>query len=386
MPYTKEQLVSSEHFQDILSANRRMFDEQVEREFAAMKISGSSANSTPTLRNSDNSVILFEDPDFGGGLNRPNQFVEVQQTRPIMKKNMIDSTMNRDIEELGIKVDQGKGLSVSEFFGEYDRLRDDIKTSGLVDSHQYLVEVSRTYLPEEEDSELVQLKDDLVTQIAGLEEAQDAVQELGVQLQNQIIASQAAQAAAEAAAAGGTGGGTGDGTGDGSGDGSADPSEVELYNAYVAKNESDYDYDIRSYTFDEWIYFDTPSAGNGWDKLRITNEPISYHPDVIEIEYASDGSGTVGYDQELPITFRVTAKGDDSLSYQWMFKESGASNPVEITSTTWSGRKSRTLKLNDPSMHEHVGVLTCKVSDRSGQLFTLPIELTAEYDTTNFYP
>jgi hypothetical protein len=87
MPYTKEQLVSSQHFQDILSANRRMFDEQVEREFAAMKVSGSSANSTPTLRNSDNSVILFEDPDFGGGLNRPNQFVEVQQTRPIMKKN-----------------------------------------------------------------------------------------------------------------------------------------------------------------------------------------------------------------------------------------------------------------------------------------------------------
>ena len=71
MPYTKEQLVSSEHFQDILSANRRMFDEQVEREFTAMKVSGSSANSTPTLRNSDNSVILFEDPDFGGGLNRP---------------------------------------------------------------------------------------------------------------------------------------------------------------------------------------------------------------------------------------------------------------------------------------------------------------------------
>ena len=31
MPYTKEQLVSSEHFQDILSANRRAFDEQVEK-------------------------------------------------------------------------------------------------------------------------------------------------------------------------------------------------------------------------------------------------------------------------------------------------------------------------------------------------------------------
>ena len=71
MPYTKEQLVDNPYFQDILSANRRAFDEQVEKEFTAMKVSGSSANSTPTLRNSDNSVVLFEDPDFGGGLNRP---------------------------------------------------------------------------------------------------------------------------------------------------------------------------------------------------------------------------------------------------------------------------------------------------------------------------
>ena len=118
MPYTKEQLVDNPYFQDILSANRRAFDEQVEKEFTAMKVSGSSANSTPTLRNSDNSVVLFEDPDFGGGLNRPNQFVEVKQSRPVMKRHMVDSALNRNIEELGIAADQGKGLSVSEFFQE----------------------------------------------------------------------------------------------------------------------------------------------------------------------------------------------------------------------------------------------------------------------------
>ena len=240
MPYTKEQLVSSQYFQDILSANRRAFDNQVEKEFAAMKVSGSSVNSTPTLRNSDGSVILFEDPDFGGGLNRPNQFVEVQQTRPIMKKNMIDSALNRDIEELGISADQGKGLSVSDFFSEYERLRDDIKGSGLLDSHQYLVEVSRTYLSAEEDSELVQLKDDMVSQISALEDAQDSVKDLANQLQNEIIATQNARITLE--------GGTPPTT-------PATADDTTLYNAYITENEGDYANEIRSYTFDEWVYF-----------------------------------------------------------------------------------------------------------------------------------
>ena len=69
MPYTKEELDSNEHYQDIISANRRAYDEQVESEFAAMRATGSRANSTPTLRNEDGSIILYEDPDDGSGLD-----------------------------------------------------------------------------------------------------------------------------------------------------------------------------------------------------------------------------------------------------------------------------------------------------------------------------
>ena len=359
MPYTKEQLVSSEHFQDILSANRRMFDEQVEREFAAMKVSGSSANSTPTLRNSDNSVILFEDPDFGGGLNRPNQFVEVQQTRPIMKKNMIDSTLNRDIEELGHSADQGKGLSVSEFFSEYERLRDDIKGSGLIDSHQYIVEVSRTYLSGEEDSELVQLKDDLVSQISALEDAQDSIKELGEQLQNEIIATQNARIALE--------GGTPPTT-------PATADDATLYTAYVAGNESDYENEIRSYTFDEWVYFAKPEAGKGWDKLRATHQPASDWPDVVNIEFVS------GYPNRSNYEFRTAAKGDDSLSYRWYWKPIGQAQAHQITEEDpgWENWEEKTITLLDPVFDEHDGILTCRIMDRSGKYFTSPIEIRTE--------
>ena len=359
MPYTKEQLVSSEHFQDILSANRRMFDEQVEREFTAMKVSGSSANSTPTLRNSDNSVILFEDPDFGGGLNRPNQFVEVQQTRPIMKKNMIDSTLNRDIEELGHSADQGKGLSVSEFFSEYERLREDIKGSGLIDSHQYLVEVSRTYLSGEEDSELVQLKDDLVSQISALEDAQDSIKELGEQLQNEIIATQNARIALE----GGTPL-TAPATAD----------DATLYNAYIAKNESDYANEIRSYTYEEWVYFSKPKAGKGWDKLHATHQPASDWPDVVNIEFIS------GYPNRANYEFRTAAKGDDSLSYRWYWKPIGQAQAHQITEEDpgWENWEENTVTLLRPALDIHDGILTCRIMDRSGKYFTSPIEIRTE--------
>ena len=359
MPYTKEQLVSSEHFQDILSANRRAFDEQVEKEFTAMKVSGSSANSTPTLRNRDNSVILFEDPDFGGGLNRPNQFVEVQQTRPIMKKNMIDSTMNRDIVELGLSADQGLGLSVSDFFSEYERLRDDIKGSGLIDSHQYIVEVSRTYLSGEEDSELVQLKDDLVSQISALEDAQDSIKELGEQLQSEIIATQNARIVLE----GGTPS-TGPATAD----------DTTLYNAYIAENESDYANEIRSYTFDEWVYFAKPKAGKGWDKLRATHQPAGDWPEVVNIEFVS------GYPNRSNYEFRTAAKGDDSLSYRWYWKPIGQAQAHQITEEDvgWENWEEKTITLLDPVLDKHDGILTCRIMDRSGKYFTSPIEIRTE--------
>ena len=355
MPYTKEQLVNNPHFQDILSANRRAFDEQVEKEFTAMKASGSSVNSTPTLRNSDGSVVLFEDPDFGGGLNRPNQFVEVKQSRPVMKRHMVDSALNRNIEELGITADQGKGLSVPEFFQEYERLRDDIKGSGIIDSHQYLIEVSRTGLWSIDLYD--KLKDDLITQIAGLEEAQDSVQQLGVQLQNEIIATQNARIVAE--------GGTPPTT-------PATADDTALYNAYVAGNQSDYANEVRSYTFDEWVYFDKPEAGKGWDVLRITHDAANDYPDVVEIAFRG-GS----YPNKRHLPFRIFAKGDDSLSYQWYWKPLGTPTAHEINEEDigWERWNEKTIILEDPTMNYHDGVLTCRVKDRSGQLFSLPIEI-----------
>ena len=147
MPYTKEELDSNEYYQDIISANRRAYDEQVEREFVAMRATGSRANSTPTLRNEDGSIILYEDPDEGGGLNRPNQYVEVEMKQPTIRKKLLDSVVDRAITELSVNIDEGGGLSVEEFFTEYDRLKDDISPTGAVLSHSYLLEVSKTYVP-----------------------------------------------------------------------------------------------------------------------------------------------------------------------------------------------------------------------------------------------
>ena len=375
MPYTKEELDSNEHYQDIISANRRAYDEQVEREFVAMRATGSRANSTPTLRNEDGSIILYEDPDDGSGLDRPNQYVDVEMKQPTIRKKLLDSVVDRAITELSVNIDEGGGLSVEEFFTEYDRLKDDISPTGAVLSHSYLLEVSKTYVPGE-DPEIAALKEALADQILQLQNAQTALQEVQQQLQAEL-------ANVQAAAAGGTTTTTTT---------TVPPTDQELYTTYVTEMGS-FASTKRPYTYDEWVQFDKPIASStgGWDKLMIITHPS----DMIEDPFIHTFSSTSDSINDI---VRIEAQGDDSLTYKWYWKspESHAFElfmqlPEQYEQMALADGENAGLDIGETAIDSthHSEALTftaldritmsnfyvkCKISDRSGEAWSDTIE------------
>ena len=373
MPYTKEELDSNEHYQDIISANRRAYDEQVEREFAAMRATGSRANSTPTLRNEDGSIILYEDPDDGSGLDRPNQYVDVEMKQPTIRKKLLDSVVDRTIKELSINIDEGGGLSIEELFAEYDRLKDDISPTGTLLSHSYLIEVSRTYVPGE-DPEIVALKEALANQIMQLQDAQAALQDVQQQLQAEL-------ANAQAAAAGGT---TTTTT-------TVPPTDQEVYTTYVTEMEG-FASTKRPYIYDEWVQFDKPVAPAGWDKLMITEHPSDMIEDPYVHTFSSNRSDSISD------IIRIEAQGDDSLTYKWYWKspESHAFElfmqlPEQYEQMALADGENAGLDIGETAIDSthHSETLTftvldritmgnfyvkCKISDRSGEAWSDTIE------------
>jgi hypothetical protein len=375
MPYTKEELDSNEHYQDIISANRRSYDEQVEREFVAMRATGSRANSTPTLRNEDGSIILYEDPDDGSGLNRPNQFVAVEATQPAIRKKLLNSVVDRTITELSVNIDEGSGLSIEELFAEYDRLKDDISPTGTLLSHSYLIEVSRTYVSGE-DPEIVALKEALATQIMQLQDAQTALQEVQQQLQAELANAQAAATVGTTTTTTTT----------------VPATDQEAYTTYVTEMEG-YANTKRPYTYDEWVQFDKPAASAGWDKLLIIDHPH----EMIDDPYTHTFSSTRDKIHEI---IRVAAQGDDSLTYLWHWKASGEQGDYQIFTPiseqyeqmALSDGENAGLDLDGASIidatHHRSGFgfmlldgitmenfyVKCKVSDRSGEAWSDTVE------------
>jgi hypothetical protein len=144
MPYTKAQLKNNENYEKAIEAARR---EQVttftkdERAYAA---SGSNAAAGKTLRmKTGEFVSIPEIEDY------PAQKVVIPNKTYYVTTDA-DKFVDKEIKEL-LNNNPVTTLTVSEFFDEYEKLRDVISTEGSRESHRYIVDTSKTYINTEDD-------------------------------------------------------------------------------------------------------------------------------------------------------------------------------------------------------------------------------------------
>ena len=107
-----------------------------------------------TIRDLMGRMVLFEDESTGMNLQTPNQSVKIALDGFYYDQLAIDKIIDNNIEELLPPLPEIPNIPsiperIIEFFGQYEELRDYI-TGSLADTemdHQYLVDISKTYLP-----------------------------------------------------------------------------------------------------------------------------------------------------------------------------------------------------------------------------------------------
>ena len=203
MPYTKKELEKLDFWQKILEQDRKEYDESVNRELAEYT-SNPGNKPAELVKGSDGSAVLFEstNPDdvTRTGVEKLGQYQGIKEVVSIINLNEVDNIINREIEELSSNRKSSK-LTITEFFNEYNRLRDEITPLGDFESHFYLVENSKLYLPggntneidtlkralERETIEVMQIQSDLKEALAEIQRQQLELQKLQAELNQAII-------------------------------------------------------------------------------------------------------------------------------------------------------------------------------------------------------
>ena len=174
MPYTKEQLKNNEHYERVIEATRR---EQVttfttdERAYAA---SGSNEAAGKTLRMKTGEFVSIPEIE-----NDPSQKIVVKNETYYVTEDA-DKFVDKDIKEL-LNNDPVTTLTVGEFFREYEKLKNNIKSEGSLESHRYLYEQAITFLGQ--GDQLADLKAELQREIDNLRALQA---ELNVLIQAEV--------------------------------------------------------------------------------------------------------------------------------------------------------------------------------------------------------
>ena len=185
MPYTKEQLKNNENYERAIEASRR---EQIstfvkdERDFVA---SGSNPAAAGTLRMKSGEFVSIPEIE-----NDPSQKIVVKNETYYVTEDA-DKFVDKDIKEL-LNNNPVATLTVGEFFIEYEKLRDNISSEGVSESHRYLYEQAITYLGQ--GDQLADLKAELQREIDNLRQLQD---ELNVLIQAEVAEAEEDAAFAE---------------------------------------------------------------------------------------------------------------------------------------------------------------------------------------------
>ena len=345
MPYTKEQLKNNEHYERVIEAARR---EQVatfvkeERDFVA---SGSNAAATQTLRMKTGEFVSIPEieDDATQKVVIPNKTYYVTDDA--------DKFVDKEIKEL-LNNNPVTTLTVSEFFEEYEKLRDVIASEGSRDSHRYIVETSKTYINTDDD-EVQKLKQRLQDEIDRLLSIQTNLQE--------TIQEAADDAAVDA--------------------------KYEEYKAEMLR----YPNTTVAYTRAEWDDKGGPVASetNGHPKLRFEQHALGNHKGKtdlkqhVKVTYYGRGRKK---NRKLrrgngPVVFSVKALGDPTMTYEWQDAETGTSLQFHSKADKFRGIDTTILSVEQAGRYKNGfgPVLRCKIKDASGEILSQNCEISRRH-------
>jgi len=343
MPYTKEQLKNNENYERAIEAARR---EQIntfvkdERDFVA---SGSNPAAAGTLRMKTGEFVSIPEIE-----NDPAQKIVIKNETYYVTEDA-DKFVDKDIKEL-LNNDPVTQLTVSEFFDEYEKLRDTISAEGDRDSHRYIVETSKTYINTEDD-EVQKLKKRLQDEIERL---------VAIQAKLQATIQEQEDAAAL--------------------DGKFAEYEAEIFSRY--RNTT------VAYTRAEWDDKGGPEASetNGHPKLRFTRHPLGNHKGKshteqhVKVTYYGRGRKK---NRKLrrgngPVVFSVEAVGDPTMTYDWIDAKTGISMKQHEHADRLRGVDTATLTVEQGSRYKHGWgpTLQCKIIDASGEVLSQKCEIS----------
>ena len=344
MPYTKAQLKNNEHYERVIEAARR---EQVatfikdEHDFVA---SGSNAAATKTLRMKTGEFVSIPEIE-----NHPTQKVVIPNKTYYVTDDA-DKFIDKEIKEL-LNNNPVTTLTVSEFFEEYEKLRDVIASEGSRDSHRYIVETSKTYINTDDD-EVQKLKQRLQDEIDRLLSIQTNLQE--------TIQESADDAAVDA--------------------------KFAEYQAEMLRYPNT---DV-AYTRAEWDDKGQPVAaeGNGHPKLRFERQAMGNHKGKTDLK--TDIKCTYyGYGRKKnkklrkgngPVIISVKALGDPTISYEWVDPGTGLSVKAAHgkKGSNFSGENTATLTVNMPGKYKNSWgpVVKCKIKDGSGETTSQAVDIS----------
>jgi len=343
MPYTKAQLKNNEHYEKAIEAARR---EQVttftkdERAYAA---SGSNAAAGKTLRMKTGEFVSIPEIE-----DDPAQKIVIPNKTYYVTDDA-DKFIDKEIKEL-LNNNPVTTLTVSEFFEEYEKLRDVISTEGDRDSHRYIVDTSKTYINTEDD-EIAKLRKRLQDEIDRLLSIQTKLQE--------TIQESADDAAVDA--------------------------KFTEYQAEMLR----YPNTTLAYTRAEWDDKGGPVASetNGHPKLRFEQHALGNHKGKTELKqhvyvtyYRLTGKKK---NKKLrkgngPVVFSVKALGDPTMTYEWQDAETGASLQFHSKADKFRGMDTSILTVEQAGKYGNGfgPVLRCKIKDTSGEILSQNCEIS----------
>jgi hypothetical protein len=344
MPYTKAQLKENEYYERVLEASRR---EQInifvkeERDFVA---SGSNAAATKTLRMKTGEFLSIPEIE-----DNPAQKVVIPNKTYYVTEDA-EKFVDKEIKEL-LNNNPVKDLTVSEFFEEYEKLREVISSEGSRDSHRYIVDTSKTYI-DTDDDEIQKLKQRLQDEI-------DRLLSIQANLQETIQES-------------------------------ADDTAIDAKFAEYQAEMLRYPNTDVAYTRAEWDDKGQPVAaeGNGHPKLRFERQAQGNHKGKTDLKtniYCTYYGRFAKKNRKLrkgngPVIISVKALGDPTISYQWLASDNGL--PIKAAwgnkGSNFTGEDTATLTVNMPNKYKNSfgPMVKCKIRDGSGETTSHAVDIS----------
>ena len=340
MPLKYQDVVNNPEYKDKLNKLNQKRIDRLQSEYDKFALTGSRDSGDKTLRTTNGTVLSLDTDLDIFGVDSVDQIVPVKLEKQSVNTDKVAELIDTEFSELiGTP---SLGLTIQEFFNEYERLKTSIDAEGSINSHRYLVEESVKFIGGQD--ELDRIRQKLERELQELEE---------------LIAAQA---------------------------------EVEAEWATYLADMLNFSDTTRPYDRATWESKGRPVASidAGEQSLRFTkNEPYVVAPTkfkgrVGEVKlpyrvsnrFQRRGQGTLSGPNK-PIQIKVDAAGDSNIRYRWFVNNEEVSN-----GDRFQGTDTDTILFNPEYRRKDMDKRTfkCIISDSSGQgeLSSGPIVVKAD--------